>query len=143
MGIFDIFKTPEEQYYKKFKKIIKKVNGKKISVESLRIRVMTINNVIDTRKKEYRKSIKEMEEGTAIIDLEKDDAKIKTMVLLRILNEAEQDFIKGVKMKYKGLDDREIPSSFQACNFYAMSVEMKMQNRGISSEEIKNFDQKI
>jgi len=166
MNIFNIFKTQEEIYYSKFKKLVGKVN-KEITISNLKVRVMSLQIVIDDLTKQNNELestlndlIKNRDDvGVKNILNKKEDLKLKLTVLFKIQHECENDFIRGVTLKVKDLIENEtltayfnhdkihellstpIPSNYKQCIIFSdrMSRLFGTSGRGVTSEIIKNF----
>ncbi len=167
MNIFNIFKTPQEQYYLFFKKKALEISGKKITISNLKVRVMTVQSTIDNLTEKYKDLEKKMDDSIINNDItgvkrykkEQEDLKLKLIVLFRILNDFKQDFIKGVSLKIKDLDNNElttntfnyeeikelinteIPSNYEKCVIFSdrISKSFWKSGRHITNEEIKQF----
>jgi hypothetical protein len=149
MNIFNIFKTKEEQYYLSIKNMATKGDGRKITISSLRVRIMTIQNVIKDLSEEL--NVLDIKLNESIVkneDIlvkkylnEKDDLKLKITVSFKIQNDFKQDFIKGVSLKLNNLIDTEIPSNYEECNTLVKGVERELwiKGRNIGTEKIENF----
>ena len=167
MNIFNIFKTKEEQYYQKIKNINSKQVNKKITISNLKVRVMTIQRTIDN----FSDKLKSLEtEFTMLIEKDdnvglkyifeqKEELKLKLTTLFKIHNEFKQDFIKGVTLKIKELNDNgistdtfnydrikdlintEIPSNYEKCVIFSDKISRAFWDSGrhITDEEIKQF----
>ncbi len=167
MKIFNIFKTKEETYYNKFKKIVTKQDNKEISISNLKVRVMTVQRTID----DFSDKMKSLETEFYLLvekndnigvknNLEqKEELKLKLTTLFKIQNEFKQDFIKGVTLKIKELNDNsiptdtfnyerikdlintEIPSNYEKCVIFSDKISRTFWDSGrqINDEEIKNF----
>ena len=167
MNIFNIFKTQEEQYYLFLKKKALKISGKKITISSLKVRVMSVQNVIDNFTEQYNVLEKKLDESIINNDFvgvkrhtkDKEDLKLKLTVLFKIRDDFKQDFIKGVTLKIKDLVDNgittntydyekieelrntEIPSNYEKCVMFSDRISRSFWNSGkhITKEEIKQF----
>jgi hypothetical protein len=167
MNIFNIFKTQEEIYYKKFKKLIIKSRDKKITVSNLKVRVMTIEYTVEDLIKKrnelestYHDLVKKLDTSRLKNILkEQEDLKLKLTVLFKIQHECENDFIRAVKLKFKDLVDDETlkcysnyekfqqlinthtPSNYKQWVLLSDRVSSLFSTVGryVTSEEIKNF----
>jgi hypothetical protein len=167
MGIFNIFKTKEEKYYNNFKKIVTKQDNNKITISNLKVRVMTVKRTIES----FSDKMKSLETEFYLLvekndnigvknNLEqKEELKLKLTTLFKIQNEFKQDFIKGVSLKIKELNDNgipkntinyerildlvntEIPTNYEKCVIFSDRLSSSLFNSGrhITDEEIKQF----
>lgn len=167
MNIFNMFKTKEEQFYQKIKNIASKQVNKKITISNLKVRVMTVQRTINS----FSDKLKSLEtEFTMLVEKDdnvglkynfeqKEELKLKLTVLFKIQNEFKQDFIKGVTIKIKELNDNgiptdtfnyeiikdivnaEIPSNYDKCVIFSDKISRTFWNSGrhIIDEEIKQF----
>lgn len=128
MSLFDIFRKKENIYYRDFKKKIDKVlKEEKVTITSLRIRVMTIEKSLNSMNKES--------------EVEIIDKILKISVIEKLLNEAKKDFIEGVSIKLKEIGEYSIPSNYEICNSFCLSIEKKLwHSRKIALEEIRGFN---
>jgi len=166
MNIFNIFKTQEEIYYSKFKKLVVKDN-KEITISNLKVRVMSLQIVIEDLTKQNNELestlndlIKNRDDiGVKNILNKKEDLKLKLTILFKIQHECENDFIRGVRLKVKDLIENEpltgyfnhnkihellstpIPSNYKQCVIFSdrMSGLFGTSGRHVTSEKIKNF----
>lgn len=167
MNIFNIFKTQEEQYYLFMKKKALKISGGKITISNLKVRVMTVQNVIEDFTEQYKVLEKKLDDSIINNDFirvkrylkEKEDLKLKLTTLFKIRNDFKQDFIKSVTLKIKDLVDNEIttntfnyekikelinteiPSNYEKCVIFSYRISSLFWNSGrlIVNEEIKQF----
>jgi len=167
MNIFNIFKTPQEQFYLFIKKKALEACGKKITISNLKVRVMTFQNVIEDFTEQYNVLQKKLDDSIINNDFigvkrnlkEKEDLKLKLTTLFKIRNEFKQDFIKGVTLKIKDLVDNEIttntynyekikelinneiPSNYEKCVIFSDRISSLFWDSGrtITNEEIKQF----
>lgn len=167
MNIFNIFKNKEEQYYQKIKNINSKQVNKKITISNLKVRVMTLQRTIDNFS-DKMKSLeteftilveKDDNVGLKYIFEQKEELKLKLTTLFKIQNEFKQDFIKGITLKIKELNDNgiptdtfnyerikdlintEIPSNYEKCVIFSDKISRAFWDSGrhITDEEIKQF----
>lgn len=149
MGIFDFLKSQEEQYYLKFKKMFTKVDRRKITISVLRVRVMTIQNVIDDLTENLNGLQEEIQKSINLNDIKlqkknsekRDDLKLKLTVLYRIQSELKNDFVKGVTIKLIEMGYNEIPLNYEGCNRLSNQVSKEHWNLGrhILDEKIEGF----
>ena len=167
MNIFNIFKTPQEQYYLFIKKKALEISGKKITISNLKVRVMTVQNTIDDFTEKYKDLEKKIDDSIINNDFigvkryrkEQEDLKLKLTALFKIQNEFKQDFIRGVNLKVKDLVDNEtntntyynekikelinteIPSNYEKCVIFSDRLSSSFWNSGrhVTNEEIKQF----
>jgi hypothetical protein len=167
MNIFNIFKTPQEQFYLFIKKKALEASGKKITISNLKVRVMTVQNTIDDFTEKYKDLEKKLDDSIINNDFigvkrytkEEEDLKLKLTALFRIRDEFKQDFIRGVNLKIKDLVDNqittntyyneeikelintEIPSNYEKCVIFSDRLSNSFWHSGkhITKEEIKQF----
>lgn len=167
MNIFNIFKTKEDQYYLSIKKMVLKNSGKKITISNLKVRVMTVQDVVKNFTEKHKILETKLDESIVNNDFigvkryikEEEDLKLKLTVLFKIQNDFKQDFIKGVNLKIKNLIDdgitkdthnyekikelinTGIPSNYEKCVIFSDRISSSFWNSGrhITSEEIKQF----
>ncbi len=149
MGIFDFLKPQEEQYYLKFKKMFTSKDRNKITISVLRVRVMTIQNVIDNLTENYHELQEEIQKSIIVNDIKlfkknsekRDDLKLKLTVLFRIQPELKNDFIRGATIKLKEMGYNEIPLNYEGCNRLSNQVSNEHWNLGryISDEKIDGY----
>jgi hypothetical protein len=133
MGLFDIFKKSEDIYYRKYKKVLYTLDkDKPITISLLRTRVMTIERTINNIKKDGLEKLSAPELK---------DINLKESVLQKLLNDSKQDFINGVTIKFNEIGESEIPSSYEKCNQFSLSIEKAQWaiGRHIALEEIKYY----
>lgn len=142
MGIFNFFKTPEEIFYKKISKIVKKINrNKKNTISNLRVNVMTLNNSLVNLNKQLdeKNNTLELNFSEKLFE-EIKILKLKIKVLEDLLKNAEENFVEGVKIKLKELGYDEVPDTYEKCNKLSLRVEAENWfKRRIASEQIKNL----
>ena len=165
MNIFNIFKTPQEQFYLFIKKKALEASGKKITISNLKVRVMTVQNTIDNFTEQYKNLEKKLDESIINNDFigikrytkEEEDLKLKLTALFKIQNDFKLDFIRGVTLKMKDLVENEIntntydnekisellnseiPSNYEKCVIFSDRLSSSFWNSGrhITKEEIK------
>ena len=140
MGIFDVFKKREEIYYRDFKKaIMESSEDKKISIMSLQIRVMTISRMIEIQTNETKTFT---ETSTKNNSYRIDDSNLRIKVMLKLLNEAEQDFIQGVRIKLRDEVDEKTLINYERCKNISNRIGREYWNkhRYIESEEVQGCE---
>lgn len=167
MGLFDFLRSPEERFYKKFKKLYDLKKGEKLTISSLQVRVETCKlNIKDLEQlnaklqEEKQKLITDslITDSKPFNNIRFNNAsdeesllKIKIVVLYKIHRELKEDAIRGIRLKLTELDDEEILKKLEE-NLKKTDIDIKYNHfvtsvrhasmrshRLIGMEEIKNF----
>jgi hypothetical protein len=132
MSLFDFFRKQEVIYYRNAKKKLNQIYAKeKITISSLRERILTIEHTIERINKSELHNLN---------NEHKEDNEIKILAFQKLLKEAKVDFIEGVTLKYNEIGENQIPTSYEKCLTFSRNyVNKKYSNRWIELEEIVNF----